>query len=197
MFGVYSNKRLTENERAILHLNPDDYEWYMVVLGQIFKDHRHFQIREDIELPQNEDDDGVLLMFEGGNPVYFKTLEDDLSEEETESIYGVCSFLEKKFDRPVDAYVLCKPDCKVCVSKCGFCRGNIRIFFNFIGSTDGEEIIERLETKLKNNEKFTVEDSLDHMLLPFTCYKNKAEFEEKYARYMDCINSRAGESNGG
>ena len=197
MFGVYSNKRLTENERAILHLNPDDYEWYMVVLGQIFKDHRHFQIREDVELPQNEGDDGVLLMFEGGNPVYFKTLEDDLSEEETESIYGVCSFLEEKFDRPVDAYVLCKPDCKVCVSKFGFCRGKIRIFFSFIGATDGEEILERLEAKLKNNEKFTVEDSLDHMLLPFTGYKNKAEFEEKYARYMDCINSHAGESNGG
>ena len=189
MLGIYSNKRLTENERAILHLNPDDYEWYMVVLGQVFKDHRFFQVREDIELPQKEDDDGVVLMMEGGDPIYFKTLSGDLTDEETEAIYEVCSFLEKKFDRPIDAYVLCKASSTVCVSKCSHCRGNIRIYFNFLGTNDGEEIIERLEAKLKNNEKFNVEDSFDHILLPYYGYKNKEDFDEKYSRYMDCINS--------
>ena len=192
MLGIYSNKRLTVNERAILHLNPDDYEWYMVVLGQVFKDHRFFQIREDIELPQKDDVDGVVLMLEGGDPVYFRTLNEDLTEEDTRSIYDVCSFLEEKFDRSVDAYILCKPDCQVSVSKSGNCKGRIRMFFNFICTGDGEEILERLSAKIKNGEKFTVEDSFDHILLPYVGYKNKEDFEEMYRRYMDCINSYDG-----
>ncbi len=191
MLGVYSNKRLTENERAILHLNPDDYEWYMVVVGQVFKDHRHFQVREDIKLPQNEYDDGVVLMFEGGNPVYFKTLDCDLTEEETKSILEVCSFLEGKFKKHIDAYVLCKAHCNVSVSKSSNCKCNIRIFFTFIATTDGEEIVERLEAKVKNGEKFTMEDSFDHILLPYNGYKNKEDFERKYLHYMECINSYA------
>lgn len=190
MFGIYSNKRLTENERAILHLNPDDYNWYMVILSQAFKEHRHFEVREDIEVPQNEGDDGVVLIFEGGNPVYFRTLNEDLTVEDTETIFKVCSFIEEKFDRPVDAYVLCKPDCEVSISKgSDNCKGNIRIFFNFICTKDGEEIIDRLMAKLKNKEKFTADDSFDHMLLPYVGYVDKKDFEKKYVRYMECINS--------
>ena len=157
-----------------------------------FHSHRHFQIREDIKLPQKEDDDGVLLMFEGGNPVYFKTLDCDLTVEETESIFNVGSFLEEKFEKHVDAYVVCKSHCNVSVSKSGNYRGNIRIFFSFLATTDGEQIIERLESKVKNGEKFNMEDSFDHILLPYMGYKNKEDFEEKYRHYMNCINSYDG-----
>ena len=190
MFGIYSNKRLTESERAILHLNPDDYNWYMVILSQVFKEHRHFEVREDIEVPQNEGDDGVVLIFEGGNPVYFRTLNENLTAEDRDSIFRVCSFLEEKFDKPIDAYVLCKPGCDVSISKGGTnCKGNIRIFFSFICTNDGEEIINRLEAKLKSGEKLDVEDSFDHMLLPYVGYADKEVFDEKYAHYMGCINS--------
>lgn len=189
MFGIYSNKRLTENESAILHLNPDDYNWYMVILSQAFKEHRHFEVREDIEVPQNEGDDGVVLIFEGGNPVYFRTLNENLTLEDNETIFRVCSFLEEKFGRSVDAYVLCKPDCEVSVSRSGNCKGNIRIFFNFICTHDGEEIIERLMAKLRNKEKFNFDDTVDHMLLPYVGYVDKKDFEEKYVHYMECVES--------
>lgn len=192
MFGVYSNKRLSENERAILNSHPDDYNWYMVIVSCVFRDRRFFEVREDIELPQNEDDEGVVLIFEGGNPVYFKILEGDVTDNEIKSIFKVCSFLEDKFNCPIDSYVLCKPDCKINGDK-GNCEGDIRIFFSFICSDDGEEIVERLLTKLKNREKFTISDSVDHMLLPYVGYKNKMDFQAKYDSYMKCIDEYDGE----
>ena len=61
------------------------------------------------------------------------------------------------------------------------------MFFSFIGVKDGEEIIERLENKLKNHEKFTVPDSIDHMLLPYIGYANKEEFYDKFNRYKELV----------
>lgn len=34
MFGIYSNQRLTENERKILYEHPDDYNWYIDVINK-------------------------------------------------------------------------------------------------------------------------------------------------------------------
>ena len=60
MFGIYSNQRLSENERKILKSNPDDYLWYAIMLNVFFHDDNCFQVREDIEIPQKEDDDGTF-----------------------------------------------------------------------------------------------------------------------------------------
>lgn len=185
MFGIYSNQRLTDNERKILDMHPDDYNWYCVVMRVAFNDERFFQVREDIEVPE-ADDDGVILMFQGGDVIYFRTVNEDIGDEEYESIMKVCSFLKDKFNRQIDVYLLCPPDIGLCVShKTGV--SGVRIFFSSFASDDGEEIIERLEAKLDNDKEFTTSDSIDHMLLPYSGYKDKDDFQEKFQRYMKKI----------
>ena len=112
MFGVYLNKRLTENEQEILNSHPDDYNWYCVIVQCIFKDYRFFQVRDDIELPQ-EDDNGSVLIFEGGDVVYLKSIDGEVTAEEVESISEVCEFLYEKFNRPIKAYIPCAPFKKI------------------------------------------------------------------------------------
>ena len=190
MFGRYSNQRISEAESKILWKNPDDYNWYTVYVRTVFKDSRLFEVREDLDLPQSDDDNGVVLMFEGGDPVYFKTLDGDVTEEEVESIFEVCSHLERTFNRPISAYVVCHPDVEVKVEKRIEGEGDVTIFFSFMPDCEGEETVERLEDKLKSNEEFTVSDSIDHMLLPYMGFKDKKTFHEKLKRYMALVEEK-------
>lgn len=186
MFGVYSNQRLTENESKILKHNPDDYNWYCVIVQSIFKDERFFQVREDIELPQDDDDNGVVLIFEGGDVVYLKSIDDEVTDEKLESIYNVCRFLEDKFNRPINAYVPCTPF-KDLDLKFKTDVGNVTIFFSHINTQNAELLIDKLSEKLQNDEAFTVSDSIDHMLIPYTSYRDKKVFDEKYQQYMKLV----------
>jgi len=189
MFGNYSNKRLSEAESKILCKNPDDYTWYCVYVSHVFRDQRLFEVREDIELPQDEDDDGVVLIFEGGDIVYFKTLDGDVTEDVVKSVMDVCSYLEKKFNRSITAYVVCPFDCEIKVEDIEG-DGQMTFVFSLLRNDDGEEIIDRLESKLKNNEKFTIPDSIDHMLLPYGGFKDKKVFQEKFMRYMNLVEEK-------
>lgn len=186
MFGVYSNQRLSENERKLLNSNPDDLNWYCVIARTIFKDSRFFQVRQDMELPQKEDDNGVVLIFEGGDVVYLKSIEGEVTQEEFDSITEVCTFLADKFERPIKSYVPCSPfkSLDFDVEKNG---RKITIFFSFINSDDGEKIIDKLENKLKNHKEFSIQDSIDHMLLPYIGYKDKDIFYEKLHHYRKLI----------
>lgn len=186
MFGVYSNQRLSENEQKLLKSNPDDLIWYWVISQSLFRDFRFFQIRQDIELPQKEDDNGVVLIYEGGDVVYFKSIDGEVTEEEVESISRVCKFLEVKFNRPITSYVACPAfkEINVDLEEDGT---HIAIGFSCLLDADGEEVIDRLENKLKNNEEFTFRDSIDHMTLPFMGYKDKEAFDEKFAHYMEMV----------
>ena len=191
MFGIYSNQRISEAESKILKSNPDDYNWYCMYVGTLFKDKRFFQVREDIELPQSEDDKGVVLMFQGGDIVYFKTLDSDVTDEEVKSIYEVCSYMQNLFNHPIDAYVAFPPDATVEFENI-VGKGEITIYFSTLQCDDGEEIIERLETKLKNHEEFSIADSVDHMLLPYIGFKDRKVFDEKYDEYMNLVREYAG-----
>lgn len=191
MLGIYSNQRLSEAESKILKGNPDDYEWYCIYLNVIFRDRRFFQVRQDIELPQGEDDDGVVLILQGGEVVYFKTLDCDVTDEEVQAVYEVCSYLEGLFNRPIRAYVVFPPDGEVKAEKIDG-EGKVTIVFSTLKSDDGEEIIDRLEAKLRNHEEFTYQDSIDHMLLPYTGFKDKEVFQEKYKKYMALVSEYGG-----
>lgn len=191
MFGIYTDKRITKQESRILKDNPDDYNWYCIYMQTVFRDGRFFQVREDIKLPQEENDDGVVLMVQGGEIIYFKTLDRDVNSEEVESIFQVCSYLEKKFHQPIKSYVVMPPDCEVKTDKIDG-DGEITIVFSKLGNDDGEEIIERLENKLKNHEEFTYSDSIDHMLLPYTGFKDKKVFMEKFRKYMALVEEYEG-----
>ena len=187
MFGVYTNQRITNAESKILIDNPDDYLWYMMYVRTFFKDYRFFQIRQDIELPQSEDDNGVVLIFQGGNVVYFKTIDSDVDDKVISSIHKVCYFLEQKFNRPIDSYVVFPPDCEVKswdIEK----KGEIKIIFSTLRNDNGEEIIDRLMAKLKNHEEFNHKDSIDHMILPYNGFKDRKVFDEKFKNYMELIN---------
>ena len=192
MFGIYSNKRISKAESKILKNNPDDYNWYCMYAGIIFNDKRFFQVREDIELPQGEDDDGVLLMFQGGDIVYFKTIDGDVTDEEVKSVYKVCSYLDETFNQPIYAYVVFPADCEITAEKI-VCNEEITIICSSLRNDDGEEIIERLENKLKNHEEFGYSDSIDHMLLPYMGFKDKNVFQEKLKNYMALVKEYGGE----
>ena len=183
MFGIYSNQRISEAERKILKDGPDDVNWYSVVFNTAFDDKRLFEVREDIEIPKKDDDDGVLLFMQGGSMVYFKTVDKDVGDEEASSILKVCNFLLDKFDKSVDVYVLCPHDASICISD-EFKVPGVRLFFASFASKDGDEIVERLEAKLDRGEEFTYSDSIDHMLLPYSGSENKEVFQEKFKRYM-------------
>ncbi len=186
MFGIYSNQRLSENERRLLNSNPDDLNWYCVIVQTIFKDRRVFQIRQDIELPQDDDDNGVVLMFEDSDVVYLKSIEREVTQDDFQSITKVCTFLADKFKRPISAYIPCAPfkNLDFDVEKNG---REITMFFSCLDVDDGEEIIDRLETKLKNHEEFTIHDSIEHMLLPYRGYKDRDVFYEKLHHYRQLI----------
>lgn len=186
MFGIYSNQRLSENERRLLNSNPDDLNWYRVIAQAIFKDHRFFQIRQDIELPQKDDDNGVVLMFEGGDVVYMKSIDGEVTQKEVDSINEVCTYLADKFKRPIKAYVPCAPFEQLDFDIEKNSR-EVIMMFSFINVDDGEEIVDRLETKLKNHEEFTIHDSIAHMLLPYTGYKDREVFYEKFNHYMKLV----------
>ena len=72
------------------------------------------------------------------------------------------------------------------------CDCKFKIVFSAIKSDDGEEIIEKLEEKLDSNQKFTFEDTVDHILLPFTGYNDKDVFEKKFKHYMNKVNANGG-----
>ena len=186
MFGIYSNQRLSENERKILKSNPDDYNWYCVMLNVFFKDYGFFQVREDIEIPQKEDDEGVLLMSDG-KIIYFKTIDCDITDEVVNSILEVCTNLEDLFNQPITSYVLYPPDCDVLFDCEKINPGKNVIKFCTGSNQNGEKIIDRLEVKLKNHDEFTISDSIDHMILPYIGFKNSDVFEKKYENYMKLI----------
>ena len=186
MFGIYSNHRLSENEMKILKSDPDDYNWYFIILQIFFKDHGFFQIREDIEIPQKEDEDGVLLMSEG-KIIYFKTIDYDITNEVVNSILEVCTNLENLFNRPITSYVLYPPDFDVLFDREKIDPGNTVIIFSSGRSQEGEKIIDRLEVKLKNHDEFTISDSINHMVLPYVGFKNREVFDKKYENYMKLI----------
>ena len=95
---MFKNNKINQNS------NSHDYTWYESILNKFFNETRAFEILNDFKLPK--DDDGVVLIFEKKSIAYFKTLTDDVNDNGMNSILNNCSFLEKHFNCPVDAYIL-------------------------------------------------------------------------------------------
>ena len=174
------NSKSDGDIKEILCGGRDVKTFYMIVLAFAFNDFASFEVREDIEIPS---DDGVVLVFREGRIVYFKTQRNELSNEIFDSILDVCYFLKDKYGCPVDSYVLCHPDVKL-KSYGGAERGNVVIHLSSLESYDGDSVLEVLENKKINNEEFTFEDNVNHILLPFMNYRNKNDFEFKLRRYL-------------
>ena len=169
--------------RKALFMDADEKLFYNVILSVVFNDFEPFQIREDIEIPDKHGEKGVILSFDDGRVVYFKIQNEKLTDEEFESIVKVCYFLQDKFGGSIESYILCQPDVEF-RSYDGINREGITLKLSSLKYYDGDATIEMLENKRKNKEKFTFQDYICHLLLPFMGYKNLDEFLPKLQHYM-------------
>ncbi len=173
----------TEGIKNILYGGSDDTIFYKVVLSFVFNDFESFEVRKDIKIPNNESSDGVVIAFNDGRIIYFKTQSNPLTDEEFESILKVCYFLQDRFGGEIDAYILCYPKVEFRMYT-GIKRDGISIVLNTLRHYDGDAVVEMLENKLKNNEQFTFQDYVCHILLPYFGYKNLDEFLLRFQHYL-------------
>ena len=148
-------------------------------------------MRDDIELPDNGE--GRLLIFEKGDIVYFKTLYREFNKKEVDKIYDVCVFLEDLFKSEITSYLVCQPqeidfDMELDYEK------DYDIVIGQLPKDNEENVIDRLKYKLENNIPFTINDSIAHIILPFTTWKDE-EFDKNYAEYMKLIEAYDGDWN--
>lgn len=172
-----------EGTSNILSGGSDDTIFFKVVLSFVFNDFESFEVRKDIKIPKKQDSDGVVIAFDDGRITYFKTQKDPLTDEEFESILKVCYFLQDKFGGTIDAYVLCCPEVEF-RPYTNIKRDGITIVLNTLRRYDGDATLEMLENKVKNNEKFTFQDYVCHILLPYMGYSNREEFLHRFQNYM-------------
>ena len=180
-------RKVTQNRlegvKNILFGGSDDTIYYKVLLSFVFNDFESFEVRKDVKIPKNESSDGVVIAFDDGRITYFKTQKDPLTDEEFEEILKVCYFLQDKFGGTIDAYVLCYPEVEL-RAYTGIERDGITIVLNTLRHYDGDAALEMLEGKIDNKQKFTFQDYVCHILLPFMGYSNRDEFLPRFQHYM-------------
>ena len=125
----------------------------------------------------------MVIAFDDGRITYFKTQLNQLSDEEFESILKVCYFLQDRFGGTIEAYILCYPEVEFRAYG-GIERDGITLVLNKLRNYDGDATLEMLEGKLKNGERFTFQDYVCHILLPYMGCRNRDEFLPKFQRYM-------------
>ena len=180
--GKVTHNRL-EGVKNILFGGSDDTIYYKVLLSFVFNDFESFEVRKDVKIPKRDGSDGVVIAFDDGRITYFKTQKDPLTDEEFEAILEVCYFLQDKFGGTIDAYVLCYPEVELRAYK-GIERDGITIVLNTLRHYDGDAALEMLEGKIENKQRFTFQDYVCHILLPFMGYSNLDEFLPRFQRYM-------------
>ena len=182
-FNKKARRKDSVDIKNILFGRTDDEIFHNVVLFHVFKESETFEVRRDIEIPKEDDSDGVVLLFDDGRIGYFKTQSTPLTDEEYESILKVCYFLQDKYGGSIEGYILCRPEIEIRPYK-GIERDDITLILTSLRNYDGDEIVEMLTHKLKNKEEFTVQDRIFHILLPYMRYKDREVFLPKYQHYM-------------
>lgn len=179
---------LDDSLKQFLFESADEKIFHMIVLRFVFNELKPFEVRDDIEIPDNGK--GVALLFYDGRIGYFKIQKNELDDGEIESVFDVCRFLEDKFGGQIEAYLLCYPE--VGFVKCQGCKEeNITVRFASLKNYSGDIIVALLKNKRENNEEFTLEDYVFHMLLPYMGYRDRDEFLLKCRHYMETIENSA------
>lgn len=176
-------KRNFEEMTNILLGGNDNTIFYKVALAFAFKEFGSFEVRRDIEIPKKDKDCGAAISFDDGRMGYFKIQSDQLGDEEYESILGVCYFLQSLFGCPIDAYVLCRPEIEIRPYG-GIVCDDIALRLTSLNNCNGDEIVDELESKRKNKIRFTFQDCVHHILLPYMGYGDRDVFLPKYQHYM-------------
>ena len=73
---IASRRRDSEEIKNILFGGGDDAIFYKVVLSVAFREFKSFEVRQDIEVPKEENSEGVVLLFDDGRMGYFKIQSD-------------------------------------------------------------------------------------------------------------------------
>lgn len=161
----------------------DDALFQRVVLQAVFREKEPFEVRKDIEIPNNENSNGAVISFDDGRIGYFKVQSDLLSDDEYESILEACYFLQDKFGGSIVAYILCRPEVEIRPYE-GIQRDGITLMLTGLLNYDGDAILEMLENKRRNGLKFTPQDHVFHIILPFMSCRDRETFLPKYQHYM-------------
>ena len=169
--------------RNILRGGSDDTIFYKVALTFVFEEFESFAVRKDLKIPKNDGENGAVIIFDDGRISYFKRQSNQLNKEEFESILEVCHFLHHTYGGSVDAYVLCRPNVEI-RSYDGIESDDVTILLATLKDYDGDAVVDMLENKRKNKEKFTFQDYVCHILLPYMGYEDGDEFLPKYTHYM-------------
>lgn len=177
-----NNRTGLKEMQDILFGRSDDKMVYKSILAFVFNDFASFEVRKDIEIPK-KDGNGVVISFNDGRIVYFKIQDNELCDNEFESILEVCYFLQDKFGGPIESYILCRPEIEL-RGYDGIKREGIRLELRTLKHLDGDAAVEMLENKRKNKEKFTFQDHICHILLPYMGYEDRKVFLPKFQHYM-------------
>ena len=167
----------------ILMGGRDDTIFYKTALALVFDEFESFAVRRELKIPKNEGEDGVVIVFDDGRIAYFKRQSNQLSEEEWKSLLEVCRFLKDTYGESIEAYVLCSPEVEIRPSN-GVEHEGITVMLATLAGCDGDAVVDMLENKRKNRQRFSFQDHVCQILLPFMGYGDRDEFISKYQHFM-------------
>lgn len=189
--SMYDNLTLTKKVRKgrlksplnVLMGGEDDTIFYKAALTFVFCEFESFVVIKDLKIPQKDEKNGVVIVFDDGRISYFKRQSNQLTDTEYESILEVCCFLKDTYGGSIEAYVLCSPEVEI-MPYDGIERDGIALILASLADCDGDAAVEMLENKRRNGQRFTFQDHVCHLLLPFMGHRDRDEFMPKYQHCM-------------
>ena len=159
--------------------------YFEVMMRDIFGVFSPFEIDKSIDFPKKDKYGGVVFKFIGGGAAYFKLQKEMLSDEEIKDVCEICQFLKENFGEYVVARIMCQPHIEI--RDIDLSRDDLDICYISVRLNDGDEVLEKLCEKLKNKEKFKLEDHLQRFIVPFMSRKNKDKFKSKYSKFISLL----------
>ena len=169
--------------------DDDEVEIYFeIMMRDIFNVFSPFEII-DMDFPKKDEFGGVVLKFIGGGAAYFKLQNEMPSEEEVKGIYKICQFLKESFGDYVIARIMCQPHIEIRDIDVSY-DDTIDVCYVSVRLNDGDKTLEELYEKLKNKERFTIQEHIQRFILPFMGRKNRGKFKTKYSKFISLLAER-------
>lgn len=160
--------------------------YFEIMMRDIFTVFSPFEIDKGVDFPKKDELGGVVLKFIGGGASYFKLQKEMPSDEEVRDIYEVCRFLKNNFGDYVVARIMCQPHIEIRDIDVSY-YDDIDVSYVSVRLNDGDNVLEELFEKLKNKERFTLQDHIQRFILPFMGRKNRGKFKSKYSKFVSLL----------
>ena len=170
------------NQSPEIEIEEDEI-FYWVIMNHVFKVFSPFEVDDELDFPNKDELGGTILKFIGGGAAYFRIQREMPSDSEVESIYEICRFLKESLGEYVEACIMCEPDIEI---RSIDLHDEEDIQVNFVSArlNDGDASLEILTKKLENKERFTVNDHILRITIPFMGRKDEKEFRFNYSRFL-------------